>query len=644
VLYGAFPPVAPGIDHVEVQVTGPSGHVFFDDGLSISSWPQPEGIAQNHRCFNAVHMSVIPKGPYRGHVLVWNIDQVSAIVHPPNAPSGIAPIPQPIGAQSYQAYAIIDPADAPESGIRYRNFLVPIGTPVSPTTVPLQKGKNLFCAGHAWSPHGDLVVAGGTDFLLPSGFGGGTLNYVFNPREICYWPGTQQPYYPSFGSGSADDYRGMWVKAPDLQIPRWYPTVTMTHGLVREPLGTAPGSAADRERAVILGGSEATPPQPGDYANRTYEALVVLAEALPAQSNLIVDRTNGMSMPIPNVDPQLVWNGPVLSGVNTDWLYEYPRVFLLSTGFLFTCGYTPRSAWLDHDASAGMWTVANHQPGLPGTYSSNWQDIRHDGSAVLFPNLGCNADVVLRLAGATSESGPTTDTLESIAAGSVSSTWSAAGSLPSEGTTPDGGRLFANTVILPTGGLLILGGQWQDGSGAKQPLYHPMLFECGQWEKMTANPVVSRRNYHSTAVLLPDGRVFLGGGNDRDWDYEIFSPPYLNEPVVRPVNLRWQVPVPLDHPDLLAPEVHYEERLEIRCDPLPLGHAVAKVVLMAPCSVTHHSDMHQRYVELETVVQNGNRVSFYLPADEREAPRGLYMLWLVTNTGTPSVAEWVVLR
>ena len=71
---------------------------------------------------------------------------------------------------------------------------------------------------------------------------------------------------------------------------------------------------------------------------------------------------------------------------------------------------------------------------------------------------------------------------------------------------------------------------------------------------------------------------------------------------------------------------------------------MTKVVLTAPGSVTHHSDMHQRYVELPTVVAQGAKISMTTPTDEREAPRGIYMLWLVTNQGVPSVAQWVVLR
>lgn len=69
-----------------------------------------------------------------------------------------------------------------------------------------------------------------------------------------------------------------------------------------------------------------------------------------------------------------------------------------------------------------------------------------------------------------------------------------------------------------------------------------------------------------------------------------------------------------------------------------------KVVLTASCSTTHHSDMHQRYVELKTTVNNGNEVQFDAPDIEPQAPRGLYMMWLVTNTRAPSVAMWVLLR
>jgi hypothetical protein len=66
---------------------------------------------------------------------------------------------------------------------------------------------------------------------------------------------------------------------------------------------------------------------------------------------------------------------------------------------------------------------------------------------------------------------------------------------------------------------------------------------------------------------------------------------------------------------------------------------------ISPGSATHSFDMHQRYVELTTTVSGTvtNQVQFTVPAEDF-APRGLYMLWLVTNTGAISDVIWVVLR
>jgi hypothetical protein len=85
---------------------------------------------------------------------------------------------------------------------------------------------------------------------------------------------------------------------------------------------------------------------------------------------------------------------------------------------------------------------------------------------------------------------------------------------------------------------------------------------------------------------------------------------------------------------------------------LPSGVSVAKVVLMAPASTTHHSDMHQRYVDLPIASQSTTGVTFYAPWDRCVgpnpfhscAPPGYYMLFLVTSQGMPSRAVWVLLR
>lgn len=624
-----FPPTSSVPPNVSIS---PSGLVFFPG----SAWPQPD--AQG-RSFNAVHMAVIPKGPYQGMVLVWDVHPVIAVVNPPAGPT-LSTHPQQ-EYQTFQSYAIVDPADSPIGGIRYRNFLLPIG---APTTVG--PAQTLFCSGHAWSPYGDLVVVGGTTFL--GGLAGARLTCVFNPRFPCYWPDTLNAYYPNLG-GTAPVYAGMWLPGPDLVLPRWYPTATLTHGLAREPLGSLPGTLGDKERILVLGGSEVSPPTEIDRANRTYEALVVVDESAPQLSNLVADKASGPLYFTPPVgQDDRVWNGPdVFGSVHVNGLDEYPRCHLLSSGEVFFAGYGTRGAWVDHDAQPGGhpvagWTQSGNQPDQPpGTYSSNWHFERHDGSSVLFPNLSRGSDTILRVGGAAGFAGATTETVESIS-GESGATWESAPPMPASGG--DGGRAFTNLVILPTGALLVLGGAWQDGLGVTRDILEPLLFENGAWTVLPPNPQPSPRSYHSTAVLLPDGRVFLGGGNERLCDYEIFSPAYLDVPENRPVNPEWQGTAPILDPLFQAYVLQRDTLYELHFDKVPLGQAITKVVLMAPGSVTHHSDMHQRYVELRVdVVEDGHQVKFSCTQGETVVPRGIYMLFVVTNASV-SHAIWVMFQ
>jgi len=77
-------------------------------------------------------------------------------------------------------------------------------------------------------------------------------------------------------------------------------------------------------------------------------------------------------------------------------------------------------------------------------------------------------------------------------------------------------------------------------------------------------------------------------------------------------------PAPAFDSDFDAFSLTYATSFDVTCDPLPLGNAVGKVVLMAPGSTIHHGDFCRRYV-----------------------PRGIYMLFL-RNQGAPANAIWVV--
>jgi hypothetical protein len=82
----------------------------------------------------------------------------------------------------------------------------------------------------------------------------------------------------------------------------------------------------------------------------------------------------------------------------------------------------------------------------------------------------------------------------------------------------------------------------------------------------------------------------------------------------------------------------------IQHEQMPLGNEVKKVVLMHAGSATHHSDSGQRYVELSVVQKTSTSISVVPPWNSDVAPRGHYMLFLLTGPGTPSVASWVQLQ
>jgi galactose oxidase len=107
-------------------------------------------------------------------------------------------------------------------------------------------------------------------------------------------------------------------------------------------------------------------------------------------------------------------------------------------------------------------------------------------------------------------------------------------------------RAYSNAVVLPDGEVFIVGGQTQplqftdDNSVMTPEMWNPVTM---QFTKLAQMP--TPRNYHSTALLMPDGRVWVGGGGDcggcpnvsgvddpsaNHPDFEIYTPPYLYAP------------------------------------------------------------------------------------------------------------------
>jgi galactose oxidase len=195
-------------------------------------------------------------------------------------------------------------------------------------------------------------------------------------------------------------------------------------------------------------------------------------------------------------------------------------------------------------------------------------------------------------------------------------------------------RAFANGVVLPNGQVVIVGGQtfpvpFSDDTAILVPeIWDPDTRVFRQLEPMT-----TPRVYHSTAILLPDGRVFSGGGGQcgagcpgNHFDAEILTPPYL-----------------------LNPDGSLAARPSITSAPATgaLGGTLAVTTdtpvmsfsLVRLSSVTHSLNNDQRRVPL--AIQATSVATSYtlsVPSDPGVVLPGYYLLFALDARGVPSVA------
>jgi hypothetical protein len=181
-----------------------------------------------------------------------------------------------------------------------------------------------------------------------------------------------------------------------------------------------------------------------------------------------------------------------------------------------------------------------------------------------------------------------------------------------------------NLVLLADGTVLAVGGGLTHPYGTpvkEAELYDPAT---GKWKTLAAQQV--QRTYHSTALLLPDGRVISGGSDfgGQDGTVEIFSPPYL---------FRGPRPSIATAPATLG----YGESFSIST---PDAGDIARVALVRPGATTHADNFDQRYVDLSFSPGSGT-LQAVAPETAAKAPPGYYMLFLVNSDGVPSVATFV---
>jgi Concanavalin A-like lectin/glucanases superfamily/Galactose oxidase-like, Early set domain/Bacterial Ig domain len=191
-------------------------------------------------------------------------------------------------------------------------------------------------------------------------------------------------------------------------------------------------------------------------------------------------------------------------------------------------------------------------------------------------------------------------------------------------------RSYHTLTILPDGNVLATGGNvTTDPHDQTQPVYPAEMWSpvTETWTTMATMSVP--RFYHSTAVLLPDGRVLVAGGGrfgggqeDDKLNAQIYSPPYL---------FKGSRPAISSAPNLVS----YNSNFTVDTTS---AATIAKAVMIPLGSVTHHFNANQRYVSLPFQVV-GNGLGVQAPANANLAQPGYYMLFIVDTNGVPSVAS-----
>ena len=282
----------------------------------------------------------------------------------------------------------------------------------------------------------------------------------------------------------------------------------------------------------------------------------------------------------------------------------YPRMTVLTTGKVLMSGTSAFTRLFD--PVARTWSTLGKMNFGSRVY----------GGVVLLPGL----QKILTTGGHTMPTTPATNTAEILDLSQPTPVWAYTGSM----TYPRynlGLTLLADGTVLAVGGNQV--GKYASSVKAAE-LYDPAT---GVWTVMASQ--VARRGYHSTSILLPDGRVLSAGSDDfvapdMSQTVEIYSPPYLFQgarPTITsaPASVKYNAAFTINTPDAAD---------------------ITRVALIRPGSVTHADDFDQRYVDLAFTPGVGV-VNATAPPSGNYAPPGYYMLVIVNSSGVPSVMPFV---
>ena len=516
----------------------------------------------------------------------------------------------------------------------------------SPLPGAVDSGGNdydLFCSPLVQLADGTVLAAGGTKYYLEPGVTDPTTGKSYGVSELQGLKATR----------IFDPAKGTWENLPgssDMHYGRWYPT------LVTLPTGNV---------FVASGVTKLIKPVYDDGRQQT-----------DSGRNVVETETYNVATKTWTVNHGGPSSDPTLGDASQQSLPLFARLHLLPDGKVY---YDAAGQTFNPDGQAydeATWLHAKVYD--PKTQS--WSDLTADNAfgVPLVDGLplgfrGSGFDVMLPLVPDSNGNytqarvfngggvvGPTPGSYIGDNSTTINTIDTAHGDALTSAAGPNllNRRWYGSAVLLPDGEVFVTNGADRDevdGPGSGTPVYQTELVDPDKGT-VTAGPSLDKdhgRTYHNTAVLLPDGRVLIGGhapiatgyafqddtahtvlgfsSPEADSTFQIYSPPYLSygpRPVI----------------DDVQPWTRNNTTLTIQT---PQASRVSKVVLVRNPSATHLTDGDQRNVQLAITRTGDDSLTVRIP-DSTVLPPGPYMLFVETPASNgpagalvPSVSKQV---
>ena len=503
--------------------------------------------------------------------------------------------------------------------------------------------SDLFCAPLVQLPDGRVLSVGGTKYYLEPGVTDPATGKSYGISELQGLKSTRI-FTPSDDGGS-------WSSAPgnsDMHFARWYPTlVTLPNGHIFvasgvtkliKPVYNDGRSPFDNGRNVV--------------ETETFD---------PSTYTWTLDHSNNAG------------TDPTLADGSQQSLPLFARLHLLPDGKVFydAAGQTfnPAGEGYDevtwafaklYDPSTQTWSnmKANTITGLP-LVDGLPLGFRGSGFDVMLPLTWQDNYTKVRVFNGGGVIGPTPGAYIGQDDTTINTVDTAHGDALSSAAGPKlrNKRWYGSAVVLPDGEVFLTNGANRDevdGPGSANPIMQTELIDPTRGTDVPGPTLAPNhgRTYHNTAVLLPDGRVLVGGhapiatmygfqsdaGSkiglskpENDSTFQIYSPPYLSIPapgggvVPRPTitespsTASWNGTIHIESPD---------------------ASSIGKVVLVRDPSMTHLTDADQRNVELKVTGNDGDELTAAVPGSN-VLPPGPYMLFIERAVNVGGVTRYV---